>query len=141
MVATRSALLTAEEERTVALWGILSEADQASALLGMHTVSGLHYEGDSRFVEKEAPSLVRATIKHYGFQHSVLPTTLVTRDALSVQREFQLKALIAWVQQKKVSTAEAEQILGGSLDLLKLQQERMTTELAIESHRELLRSQ
>lgn len=141
LVATRSALLTAEEERTVALWDILSESAQASALLGINAVKNLHYEGDSRFVEKETPSLVRATITNYGFQHAELPPTMVTRDSLSVEREFQLKALIAWIQQKKASTEEAELILGGSLDLLKLQQQRMEAEQAIESHREQLRSQ
>jgi hypothetical protein len=136
LMAMRSELLTAEEERTVALWGVLSEADQKDALLRIHAVQNLHYEGDPRFVEKETPSLVKATIQNYGFQHTELPATLVTRDALSVERESQLKALIAWVQQKKASPSEAEQLLGGSLDLLKLQQQRMETELNIEAHRE-----
>lgn len=132
----RSELLTAEEERTVALWNVLSESEQTEALKWEPLVQALPYEGDSRFVEKETPSLVKATINHYGFQYTELPKTTVTRDALSVERELQLKALIGWIQQKRASSAQAEQILGGSLDLLTLQQQRMATEVAIESYRE-----
>ena len=136
LMMARSELLTAEEERVVALWGVLSESEQKDALNRIHLVPKLPYEGDSRFVEKETPSLVKATIDSYGFQHTELPKTLVTRDALSVEREFQLKALTGWVLQKRASAAQAEQILGGSLELLKLQQQRMVTEVSMESHRE-----
>jgi hypothetical protein len=133
LVTSRSELLRAEEERTVALWKLLSEEDRQLALKRVDTLPPLPYEGDARFVEKETPSLVRITIDTYGFQSAVLPQVSVSREDLAVNRAQQMKSLILWVQEQRFSDSEAEQILGGALDLLKLQQQRMEIELNIQT--------
>jgi len=123
-----AALELAEEERVMAMYGLLSRElnDQAGHLVG--ALPPLEYAVDPRFFEPIAPSVVRRCLEIYGYAVSPLPLAQRMLRPEGMDRQDVLMRILSAVHHRLLAPEQAAMVLQGSIELLELQTQRMAIE-------------
>jgi len=123
-----AALELAEEERVMAMYGLLSREvrDQSEQLVS--TLPPLTYAVDPRFFEPVAPSVVRQCLEHYGYAVSPLPVAKRMTRPEGMDRQDVLMRILSAIHHRLLSPEQAAMVLHGSMELLALQTKRMAIE-------------
>ncbi len=123
-----AALELAEEERVMAMYGLLSRElnEQAGQLVG--ALPPLEYAVDPRFFEPIAPSIVRRSLEIYGYAVSPLPLSTRMMRPEGMDRQDVLMRILSAVHHRLLSPEQAAMVLQGSIELLELQTQRMAIE-------------
>lgn len=127
-LADLAALELAEEERVMAMWGVIKpEVNQQAAQL-IPRLPPLKYAVDPRFFEPIVPTIIRQSLERYGYSIADLErTNRMTRPA-DMDRKDVLMRILSAVHHELLSPEEAAMILQGSMDLLAHQTQRMKLE-------------
>ena len=132
-LADLAALELAEEERVMAIYGLLTPEVKTKASRLVGALPPLEYAVDPRFFEPIVPSVLRQCIEKYGYAVSDLPTTKRMTRPQGMDRQDVLMQILSATHHGLFSKPEAAMVLQGSIELLELQTKRMTLESDLRS--------
>jgi hypothetical protein len=135
-LAGLSSLEHKEEERIMAMWGLLDAQTIATASTKQSQLPPLRYAVDPRFFEPVTPALIQEIITNYGHSPTPLNPATSLKRPLHLDHRDQLMIMLSAVHNKLLSNEQAQMLLSGAISLLNSQTERMAKEDALRHYLE-----
>ena len=130
-MAALAAMELAEEERVMAMLGILDDPTRRQAAAQVGQLPPLVHAVDPRFFEPVTPSIIRETVEQYGYAVETLPYASSMVRAHDLDHRDVLMQILSAVHHRMLSEDQAARVLQGAIELLGHQEKRRIIEAEI----------